>query len=279
VSREVHDLLKHYDLLHRSKLGRKGWGGESLSIDRAVIIENLEALRRLDKSGMSREGQRRLDQLAQLFRDLAFMSLPKLMQDLLNDLPLLAEDLGKEHPDVVFRDPGISIKPEAYDLFRNTFTHLLRNALDHGIESPADRLSRGKSARGRIVVELRLQENILEIFVGDDGRGLNLEAIARTALQRGLIASDASLSDYEVANLIFAPGLSTKEQVTAVSGRGVGLDAVKNFLEQSGGDIDIQLGSRPASNQGTPFRFHITLPASVCDEMLNDNGRSVASAS
>jgi HPt (histidine-containing phosphotransfer) domain-containing protein len=271
VSLNVQNLLKNYDEIHRSKLGRKGWGHDMLLVDRAVITENMERLRTL--------GQGSIDNIAQLFMSLIYMPLPKLLQDLLNDLPRLAQDLGKANPELVFRDPGLSIKHDAYDLFRNTFTHLLRNALDHGLETPEERQSQGKTAWGRIVVELRLEESLLEIFVGDDGRGLDLAAIERTARQRGLIASDASLSDYEVANLIFAPGLSTKEQVTAVSGRGVGLDAVKNFLEQYNGDIDIQLGAESAQGKGTPFRFHITLPASVCEEMQNVGGADVASAS
>jgi HPt (histidine-containing phosphotransfer) domain-containing protein len=271
VSLNVQNLLKHYDEIHRSKLGRKGWGHDMLLVERAVIAENMEKLRTL--------GQGSIETITQLFMNLIYMPLPKLLQDLVNDLPRLAQDLGKANPELIFRDPGISINHDAYDLFRNTFTHLLRNALDHGLETPEERQSQGKTARGRIVVELRLEESLLEIFVGDDGRGLNLAAIERTARQRGLIASDASLSEYEVANLIFAPGLSTKEQVTAVSGRGVGLDAVKNFLQQYNGDIEIQLGSWPSSGKGMPFRFHITLPASVCEEMQRMDGVSVASAS
>lgn len=102
-------------------------------------------------------------------------------------------------------------------------------------------------------MELRLQESSLEIFVGDDGRGLNLAGIQRTARQSGPIASDASLSDYDVANFIFAPGWSIKEQETAVSGRGVGLDAVKKFLVQYNGDMDIQLGSKFAHGMGMPL--------------------------
>jgi HPt (histidine-containing phosphotransfer) domain-containing protein len=275
----VDGLLKRYDEIHRDKLGRKGQGTGLLLIERSVIAENLEGLRSLDLNAMTHDVQHRVDHLSRLFTSLIYMPLPKLLQELLNDVPRLAADLGKFQPDIIFRDPGLSIQQAAYDLFRNTFTHLLRNALDHGLETVEERQSRGKTARGRIVVELRLDESLLEIFVGDDGRGLNLEAIQRSARQRGLIASDASLSDYEIANLIFAPGLSTKEQVTAVSGRGVGLDAVKYFLEQYNGDIDIQLGPKSASMEGVPFRFHITLPSSVCEVMQSVGGARVASAS
>jgi len=276
---EVGVLLKRYDTVHRTKLGRKGHGEDMLLVDRSVLAENMASLRNLDLTDLSRDAQHRVEHLSRLFMTLVYMPLPKLLKELLGDLPRLAAELGKENPELVFRDPGISIKHDAYDLFRNTFTHLLRNALDHGLESSEARRNRGKATRGRIVVELRLDESLLEIYVGDDGRGLNLPAIQKSAQQRGLIASDAMLSDYDLANLIFEPGLSTKEQVTAVSGRGVGLDAVKNFLEQYNGDIDIQLGPRTASSEGVPFRFHITLPASVCEMMQSVGTGSVATAS
>ncbi|HYX37087.1 MAG TPA: 7TM diverse intracellular signaling domain-containing protein [Oligoflexus sp.] len=271
--------LERYDGIHRTKLGRKGLGSDVLMIDRSVLAENMESLRSLDLSHLSRDAQHRVDHLSRLFLTLVYMPLPKLLHALIADVPRLAEELGKDNPDIIIRDPGISIKHHAYDVFRNTFTHVLRNALDHGLETPVERRSLGKATRGRIIIELRLDETLLEIFVSDDGRGLDLAAIQRSARQRGLIASGAVLSEYEVANLIFAPGLSTKEQVTEISGRGVGLDAVKDFLEQYNGDIEIQLGPRSSVSEGVSFRFHITLPASVCELMQSVGVKGVASAS
>lgn len=263
----VGSMLQRYDRLNREKLGRKKVDSSMIMVDRALMARTMEMLKRMDINDLGHEAAQQLGHLSQFFMETIYMPLPKLLEGLIQGLPQLAADLGKETPELVIRDPGLSIQHEAYDLFRNTFTHLLRNAVDHGLERSEDRRRRGKAARGRIVIDLRLGGGFLEIFVGDDGRGLDLPAIMRTAQQRGLIASDASLSDYEVANLIFAAGLSTREQVTSVSGRGVGLDAVKNFIDQFGGEIEIQLGQKPPNVAGMPFRFHITLPASVCEQI------------
>lgn len=142
--------------------------------------------------------------------------------------------------------------------------HMIRNAIDHGVESPQERLACGKvptgvvrlcasQARGGILLELR-----------DDGRGLHRERIVAKALANGLITSDQDLSDAEVFRLIFAPGFSTAQQVTDLSGRGVGMDVVLRHLEDIRGQIDIS--SSPGV--GTTFAMHLPLTLAVTDGML-----------
>ncbi len=170
-------------------------------------------------------------------------------------LPALARDLGKEAPEVVLQSGvPVAVKPQAADALRNAFMHLLRNALDHGIEPAAERAARGKPAAGRIRIGAALDAQELEIRLADDGRGLDLDRIQAQARARGLIAEDATPAPGDVAHLIFAPGFSTAGEVTAVSGRGVGMDAVKAFVESLGGRIQLVLagGARARPRRSKP---------------------------
>ncbi len=141
-------------------------------------------------------------------------------------------------------------------------THLLRNGADHGIEPPAERIACGKPATGTITLAAAHEGGSIVIEVRDDGRGLSREKLLRKARERGLDASDA-LRDDEVWALILAPGFSTAETVTEVSGRGVGLDVVQRNIAELGGAIDID--SRPG--QGMSLRIRLPLTLAIMDGM------------
>jgi two-component system chemotaxis sensor kinase CheA len=144
---------------------------------------------------------------------------------------------------------------------KDPLTHLVRNAVDHGIESPAIRLAAGKPAEGRLLLRAVHERCTLHIEISDDGGGLNLHCIRQKAIERGLITADQArqMSDLDVARLTFAAGLSTAAQVTNVSGRGVGLDVVKTNIEKIGGIVDID--SRPG--HGTTVKLSIPLAAAT----------------
>jgi len=137
--------------------------------------------------------------------------------------------------------------------------HLLRNAVDHGIESPEERRALGKAEEGTISLKALQRENQIFIIVEDDGRGMDPQVIKTNAVQKGLITAEAAerLSQWEIQNLIFAPGFSTAAQVTDVSGRGVGMDIVKNNLEKINGLIEI------FTTPGRGTRFEIRLPLTL----------------
>jgi two-component system chemotaxis sensor kinase CheA len=118
--------------------------------------------------------------------------------------------------------------------------HLFRNAVDHGIEMPEERLQKGKPEQGRIRLDAELLPEGLKLIIGDDGRGLALSKLRQKGIEKGLIQPDES-DPQKIAELIFASGFSTATTVTEVSGRGVGMDAVRCFLEEKGGSIHIQL--------------------------------------
>ncbi len=136
-------------------------------------------------------------------------------------------------------------------------THLIRNALDHGLETSEERLARGKTASGQIRLNAYHDTGAIVIEVSDDGRGLSRERIMAKAIERGLVTRDARLSDEQVWNLIFLPGFSTAEQVTDLSGRGVGMDVVRRNIEALRGEV--KLSSREGKGSSVQIRLPLTL--------------------
>ena len=174
-----------------------------------------------------------------------------------------ARDTGKQaRLDIV--GGGIEIDRGVLERMVGSFEHLLRNSVAHGIESPAERSASGKSAGGVITVTVAQSGNEVAVDVADDGAGLDLARIRRRGLERGLIAPDASLSDDELAALIFAPGFSTAETVTELAGRGVGLDVVRSEVTAMGGRV--QTHSEPG--RGTRFRLLLPLTTAVTQVVM-----------
>jgi chemosensory pili system protein ChpA (sensor histidine kinase/response regulator) len=137
------------------------------------------------------------------------------------------------------------------------FEHMLRNAVDHGIESEEQRREAKKPAAGNITISMAREAGDVVITLADDGRGISLDAVRSKAIERGMMAADASLSDREVLQFILQPGFSTAQAVTQISGRGVGLDVVASEIKQIGGSVDIE------SQPGRGTRFVIRLPFTV----------------
>ena len=134
---------------------------------------------------------------------------------------------------------------------------MLRNAIDHGVELPEERRRSGKSARGKITIEASLEGTRAKVAVSDDGRGIDPDEVRSRAIQAGLITSEDALTDEETTRLILRPGFSTADHVSAVSGRGVGLDAVERTIHELGGEILI------SSEKGKGTRFEFLLPTTL----------------
>ncbi len=145
------------------------------------------------------------------------------------------------------------------EAIKDPMTHLVRNAVDHGVESPAARHSAGKDPVGVLQLRAFHEGGQVNIEISDDGSGLNLAKVVQKAVQKGLISADqaARLSEREAANLVFLPGLSTAEKVTNVSGRGVGMDVVKTNIERIGGTVDLQ--STPGKGTSVKIKIPLTL--------------------
>ncbi|WP_273826033.1 chemotaxis protein CheA [Pseudomonas asplenii] len=147
------------------------------------------------------------------------------------------------------------------DKIADPLTHLVRNAIDHGIESAAERLAAGKPAAGNLRLNAYHDSGMIVLEVSDDGRGLNTERILAKAIDKGLLEADAPLSDQDIHLLIFEAGFSTAEQVSNLSGRGVGMDVVRSAIDQLRGVIEID----SVAGQGCTFRIRLPLTLAIID--------------
>lgn len=143
-------------------------------------------------------------------------------------------------------------------------THMIRNAVDHGIESPQDRLAAGKPEEGIVTLSAGHRSGRVIVEVVDDGAGINRQRVLQIAMEKGLVPENAELTDNEIDNLLFMPGFSTASEVSDLSGRGVGMDVVKSAILALGGRVTIQ--SNPGS--GTIFTISLPLTLAVLDGMV-----------
>lgn len=180
-----------------------------------------------------------------------FSTFPRLVRD-------LSQNLSKQI-ELHIEGNETELDRTIVEEIRDPLIHIVRNAVDHGVDSPADRLAAGKSAAGNITLRATHEENNVVITISDDGRGIDGQAVSRKAISMGLITEDQvnSMTPEQVNQLIFLPGLSTASKVTDVSGRGVGMDIVKNQLEKLGGSVDI------TSRAGIGTEFIIRLPLTL----------------
>ena len=191
-----------------------------------------------------------------------FNRFPRMLRD-------LAAKLGKK-VELVTQGEATELDKGLVEKITDPLTHLVRNSCDHGIESPADRLAKGKPEQGTITLVASHQGGSIVIEVRDDGRGLNREKLIRKAREKGIDAPD-SMTDQEVWGLIFAPGFSTADQVTDVSGRGVGMDVVKKNITSLGGTVEID----SAEGYGMKVSVRLPLTLAIMDGMSVGVGEEV----
>ncbi|MEW5790310.1 MAG: chemotaxis protein CheA [Pseudomonadota bacterium] len=187
-----------------------------------------------------------------------FGRFPRLVRD-------LAKNLGKEI-ELVLQGEDTDLDKTLVEELADPLVHLVRNAVDHGIETPEERLAAGKPATGRVLLSAQQEGDHILITISDDGRGMNPEVLKRKALEKGVIDEEtaARLDERQAFNLIFAPGFSTKEQISDVSGRGVGMDVVKTHITRLNGAIDIH--SRP--QQGSTFLIRLPLTLAIIPTLM-----------
>jgi two-component system chemotaxis sensor kinase CheA len=180
-----------------------------------------------------------------------FQRFPRLVRD-------TSRKLGKEVQLVVEGEETEADKT-IVEALADPLIHIIRNSLDHGLELPAQRTAAGKAEAGRLTIRASQESDRVVIEVADDGKGIDPAVIKRKALERGLIdqATSERLTDQEAVNLVFAAGFSTAESVSDLSGRGVGLDVVRNAMEKAGGTVDL------ASEAGKGTRIRLALPLSM----------------
>jgi two-component system, chemotaxis family, sensor kinase CheA len=210
----------------------------------------------------TRELQEAVMSIRMMPMDFVFSRFPRMVRD-------LAGKLGKK-VDFITQGAATELDKGLIERIVDPLTHLVRNSIDHGIEMPEARVAAGKSEAGRLFLSAAHQGGNIVIEVADDGGGLNRERILAKAAQNGLAVSD-TMSDSEVWQLIFAPGFSTAEIVTDVSGRGVGMDVVKRNITAMGGSVDI----RSARGFGTTISISLPLTLAILDGMTIRCGEEI----
>ncbi|WP_312517777.1 chemotaxis protein CheA [Anaerospora sp.] len=187
-----------------------------------------------------------------------FNRFPRMVRD-------LSRDLNKE-VNLIIQGEETELDRTVIDEIGDPLVHLLRNAIDHGVESPADRQAKGKAPIGEIRLIARHEGNNVIIVVEDDGKGINPDIIKQKAVQKGVITqSEAEKMDAaEAVRLVFAAGFSTADTVTDVSGRGVGMDAVKTKIESLGGMVDVET----KINEGSKFKIRLPLTLAIIQALL-----------
>ncbi len=213
-----------------------------------------------------------------------FVGLPRMVRD-------LSAELGKQVL-VDIEGGDVELDREMIEMIRDPLTHIIRNAVDHGVEAPSDRLKAGKREIGVLAVSARQSGNQILIDIQDDGRGIDGKKLVEKAIASGAVAKDdaAQLSHREQLALIFEAGLSTAKQVTAISGRGVGMDVVRSNIERIGGivEVDSRLGEGTRMTLRVPLTLtiipaltvsiagqHFAIPRSAIEEIVRANGESV----
>jgi sensor histidine kinase regulating citrate/malate metabolism len=174
----------------------------------------------------------------------------------------LSRDLGKEKPHITVTNPGFSISDEGSDILQNVFVHVIRNSIDHGLETGTERIKKGKLPEGNITIDLSENSGFMEIAFSDDGAGLNLSKLRQLGLARSLLSEEHKNDPMAVALVIFEDGLSTAPMVSDISGRGVGMSAVKRYIEQAGGKLQLCFHETPSiESTGVAFGIVISLPS------------------
>jgi two-component system chemotaxis sensor kinase CheA len=185
-----------------------------------------------------------------------FQRFPRVVRDVSKDLNKAIE--------LQISGADTELDKSMVDKLGDPLMHIVRNAIDHGIESPEVRQGKGKSPEGHVWLNAYHESGSVVIEVADDGAGLNPARIQAKAVERGLLAPDVQLPEQEIFKLIFEPGFSTAEQVTHISGRGVGMDVVRKSLDQLHGSVDID----SVPDQGSTFRIRLPLTLAIIDGFL-----------
>jgi chemotaxis protein histidine kinase CheA len=196
----------------------------------------------------------------QMVTRVAYQEVDALAAELKREARSLALELGKPIPQLVFEGEGILLSRQAESLLRSALLHLVRNSLDHGLESSEERRILGKNLEGLIRLTFESRDDRLRMRYTDDGRGLNFEAIQRRAISLGMLSAEENVLPEKLTELIFESGFSTKSKADMISGRGVGMDAVRHLFEDAGGRIWIE-GTGTGSSA---FVIIGELPAALC---------------
>lgn len=237
-----------------------------------LVINQAVLAQRVMEAGLARAsavamGLDELEQLTREIQDSVMAIRAQPVKSVFQRMPRLVREVGAmvgKPVRLVTEGEGTEVDKTVIERLADPLTHMIRNAIDHGLESPEKRAAAGKPAEGVVRLSAAHRSGRIVIEVADDGGGINRERVKSIAVEKGLIAAEATLSDEEIDNLIFMPGFSTASEVSDISGRGVGMDVVRRSIQALGGRITIT--SRPG--KGSTFTMSLPLTLAVLDGMV-----------
>ncbi|QTA81185.1 Two compoment system response regulator/histidine kinase, CheA-like [Desulfonema limicola] len=228
----------------------------------------VQAISGNDRRALEVSGQR-IDLITSQLQEAIMHTRMQPVRYIFDKFPRVVRDLAKQlnkNIDIYIEGKEVELDKSIIENLNDPMTHLIRNAADHGIESPDARIRQGKKPVGKISLRAYHDAGQVNIEISDDGKGMDCEQIARYAVNKGLITEEmaGTMSAREKLNLVFLPGLSTRDNITEMSGRGVGMDVVKTNLDRLGGFIDIN--SKP--EKGTIIRIKLPLTLAIIQSLL-----------
>ena len=237
-----------------------------------LVIQQAMLSQRVLESGLARSsgialGMEDLELLTREIQDSVMAIRAQPVKSVFQRMPRLVRevaDMTGKQVRLVTAGEDTEVDKTVVERLAEPITHMLRNAIDHGLETPEARIGAGKSAEGTVRLAALHRSGRIVIEIADDGRGIDRERVRKIALDKGLIAPDAVLSDEQIDNLIFAPGFSTAAVVSDISGRGVGMDVVKRSIQALGGRISIS----SVPGKGSTFTLSLPLTLAVMDGMV-----------
>lgn len=237
-----------------------------------LVIQQAMLSQRVLESGLARSsgialGLEDLELLTREIQDSVMAIRAQPVKSVFQRMPRLVRevaDMVSKQVRLVTAGEDTEVDKTVVERLAEPITHMLRNAIDHGLETPEERVAAGKPAEGTVRLAALHRSGRIVIEISDDGRGINRERVKKIAIDKGLIAADAPLTDEQIDNLIFAPGFSTAAVVSDISGRGVGMDVVKRSIQALGGRISIS----SVPGKGSTFTLSLPLTLAVLDGMV-----------
>ena len=237
-----------------------------------LVIQQAMLAQRVYESGLARSsdislGLEDLELLTREIQDSVMAIRAQPVKSVFQRMPRLVREVAEmtgKRVKLITAGEDTEVDKTVVERLAEPITHMLRNAIDHGLESPEERVAAGKPAEGTVRLAALHRSGRIVIEISDDGKGINRQRVRSIAEERGLITPDQLLSDDEVDNLIFLPGFSTAKEITDVSGRGVGMDVVRRSIQSLGGRISIS--SNPG--KGSTFSMSLPLTLAVLDGMV-----------
>ncbi|MBI9016923.1 MAG: Hpt domain-containing protein [Phycisphaerae bacterium] len=241
-----------------------------LVIAQAMVNQDIEA--HVQSNQRLERNARHLDKITRDLQELSMSMRMVPVQGVFQKMARLIRDLSRKSGkqiDFIMNGAETELDRNMVEAIADPLVHMVRNSVDHGVEGPEDRLAAGKNKTGKVELRAFHKGGSIVIEIRDDGRGLNREKILKKAIANGIVKEGQEISDQEIYRLIFHAGLSTAEQITSISGRGVGMDVVRKNIEALRGRVDID--SKPGL--GTVFSIYLPLTLAVIDGQIVTVGK------